>query len=82
MGDEFLIGTIVPVPYNFIPAGAFLCNGQELLIAQYTALYVLVGNFYGSSTQTTFKLPNLQGYEPHPNIRYVIIAEGYFPERP
>jgi len=40
--DNFL-GSLLLVPYNFAPAGWALCNGQLLPIAQYTALFSLLG---------------------------------------
>jgi microcystin-dependent protein len=58
--DPF-IGEIRLVPYNFAPRGWADCNGQTLPIAQYTALFSLLGTTYGGNGQTTFQLPNLQG---------------------
>jgi microcystin-dependent protein len=55
------IGQLMPVPYNFAPQGWALCNGQLLSIAQNTALFSLLGTFYGGDGKTTFGLPNLQG---------------------
>lgn len=55
------IGQLMPVPYNFAPQGWALCNGQLLSIAQNTALFSLIGTFYGGDGRTTFGLPNLQG---------------------
>jgi microcystin-dependent protein len=55
------IGQLMPVPYNFAPNGWALCNGQLLSIAQNTALFSLIGTFYGGDGKTTFGLPNLQG---------------------
>lgn len=49
---------------NFAPRGYALCNGQLLPIQQNTALYSLIGNFYGGDGRTTFGLPNFQGNAP------------------
>jgi len=38
-----------------------LCNGQTLAIQQYTALFSIIGTYYGGNGTTTFQLPNLQG---------------------
>jgi microcystin-dependent protein len=38
-----------------------LCQGQLLSIAQYTALFALLGTTYGGDGQTTFGLPDLRG---------------------
>lgn len=52
---------------NFAPRGWAFCDGQLLPIAQNTALFSLVGTFYGGDGRTTFGLPNLQGRIPvHP----------------
>src|SRR5688572_4415158 len=47
--------------FNFAPTGWAQCNGQILPISQNTALFSLLGTFYGGNGQSTFGLPNLQG---------------------
>jgi microcystin-dependent protein len=47
--------------FNFAPTGWAQCNGQILPISQNTALFSLLGTFYGGNGQSTFALPNLQG---------------------
>jgi microcystin-dependent protein len=49
---------------NFAPTGWALCNGQILPISQNTALFALLGTYYGGDGKTTFALPNLQGSAP------------------
>jgi len=49
---------------NFAPQGWFTCDGQTLPIAQYTALFSLLGTTYGGNGQTTFQLPDLRGRVP------------------
>ncbi len=46
---------------NFAPTGWAECNGQLLPISQNTALFSLLGTFYGGDGTSTFALPNLQG---------------------
>jgi len=58
---EVFIGTLMLVPYKFAPNGWAFCQGQLLLIQQYTALYSLIGNAYGGDGRTNFALPNLPG---------------------
>lgn len=58
---EPYIGEIDLFPYNFAPYGYASCNGQIMSIAQNTALFSLLGTFYGGNGQTTFGLPNLAG---------------------
>jgi len=57
---EAYLGEIKMFAGNFAPTGWALCNGQILPIAQNTALFSLLGTFYGGNGQTTFALPNLQ----------------------
>jgi microcystin-dependent protein len=49
---------------NFAPTGWAACNGQLLPISQNTALFSLLGTFYGGDGKSTFALPNLQGSSP------------------
>ncbi len=41
-----------------------LCQGQILSIAQNSALFALIGTYYGGDGQVTFALPNLAGRAP------------------
>jgi microcystin-dependent protein len=50
---RFFSGTVVP-------AGWAACNGQQLYIQQYAALYALIGSQFGGN-QTSFNLPDLRG---------------------
>jgi len=79
--EDVLIGTIKLFPYNFIPMGWLTCEGQLLTIAQYQVLYALIGTTYGGNGSTNFALPNLNGAEPLPQMRYYIAFEGLFPSR-
>jgi microcystin-dependent protein len=45
---------------NFAPTGWAQCDGQLLPISQNTALFSLIGTFYGGDGKSTFALPNLQ----------------------
>jgi len=55
------IGDIKMVGFNFAPRGWALCEGQLLPIAQYNALFSLLGTTYGGDGRTTFALPDLRG---------------------
>jgi microcystin-dependent protein len=63
VSDQFL-GEIRIFPFNFAPADWALCDGQILPISQYTALFSLLGTFYGGNGTTNFALPNLQSRVP------------------
>jgi microcystin-dependent protein len=49
---------------NFAPRGWMLCNGQLLAIAQFNALFALLGTTYGGNGVNTFGLPDLRGRVP------------------
>lgn len=59
MSTAFL-GTIRLVGFNFAPVGWALCQGQTLTISQNTALFALLGTFFGGDGQQTFNLPDLR----------------------
>jgi microcystin-dependent protein len=61
--DPF-VGTIGIFGFNFAPRGWAQCNGQLLSIAQYSALFSLIGTYYGGDGRTTFALPDLRGRVP------------------
>jgi microcystin-dependent protein len=50
--------------FNFAPTGWAQCNGQLLPISQNTALFSLLGTYYGGDGKSTFALPNLEGSVP------------------
>ena len=49
---------------SFAPKGWATCDGQLLPISQNTALFSLLGTFYGGDGKSTFALPNLAGSVP------------------
>src|SRR3954453_17116047 len=54
------VAEIRVVGFNFAPTGWAFCAGQLMPISQNTALFSLVGTFYGGDGKSTFALPNLQ----------------------
>ncbi len=79
MSTPFL-GEIRLFGFTFAPNGWALCNGQLLSIGQNTALYNLLGTYYGGDGVSTFGLPNLQGRVPlhqgNANGSYVVGQSG------
>jgi len=55
------LGQIQAFGFNFAPRGWAKCEGQLLSIAQYNALFSLLGTMYGGDGRTTFGLPDLRG---------------------
>lgn len=81
MGYEPYIGQIMLFAGNFPPQGYMLCNGQTLSIAQYSALYAVLGTTYGGDGSNTFNLPNLMGRTPissgqGPNLSYIELGQA------
>jgi microcystin-dependent protein len=60
MADPF-VAEIRIFPFYFAPKGWAFCNGQLLPISQNTALFALLGTFYGGDGKSTFALPDLEG---------------------
>ena len=63
MSDPF-VAEIRMFAGNFAPKGWATCDGQLLPISQNTALFSLLGTFYGGDGKSNFALPNLQGSVP------------------
>ncbi len=63
MSDPF-VAEIRMFAGNFPPKGWATCDGQLLPISQNTALFSLLGTFYGGDGKSTFALPNLEGSAP------------------
>jgi len=60
MSDPF-VAEIRIFACDFAPTGWATCDGQLLPISQNTALFSLLGTFYGGDGKSTFALPNLGG---------------------
>jgi len=77
------VGQVMITAFNFCPIGWFEMNGQTLPIANYTALFSLLGTFYGGNGTTNFQLPaalpifSASGYPLLQCIAYT----GVFPSR-
>jgi microcystin-dependent protein len=64
MSTEPFIGEVKLLGFQFPPRGYALCQGQSMSIAEYSALFALIGTTYGGNGVTTFNLPDLQGRVP------------------
>jgi microcystin-dependent protein len=83
--QEAFVGEVRLVAFNFVPVGWLECNGQELAINKYQALFALLGPTFGGNGQTTFKLPDMRaglkfGDKVLP-LKYIICEQGIFPQR-
>lgn len=63
MSDPF-IGEIRMFAGTFAPRGWAFCQGQQLAIANNSALFSLLGTTYGGNGTTTFALPDLRSRVP------------------
>jgi microcystin-dependent protein len=61
--DQF-VGEIRVFGFSFAPTGWALCDGQLLPISQNTALFSILGTYYGGDGVSYFALPDLQGLVP------------------
>lgn len=69
--SEPYLGEIRMFAGDYAPENWGLCNGQLLSIADYQALYALLGTTYGGDGIRTFALPDLQGRIPiHQDINH------------
>lgn len=72
--DEYM-GIVKPFGGLFAPVGWMFCDGSVLSIAQYDALFTILGNTYGGDGITTFCLPDLRGRAPiNPSESYPLGA--------
>jgi len=62
--SDYFMGQIVMSGFPFAPRGFAQCNGSLLAMAQYSALFALLGTVYGGDGRTTFGLPDLRGRTP------------------
>jgi microcystin-dependent protein len=60
-GADPFIGEVALFAFGYAPNGWAVCNGQLLPISQNTALFSLIGTYYGGNGVTTFALPDLRG---------------------
>ena len=62
--SNFYLGQIDIFGFNFAPRSWAMCTGTILPIAQNTALFSLLGTFYGGNGTSTFALPDLRSRTP------------------
>ncbi|WP_300531954.1 tail fiber protein [Maricaulis sp.] len=65
------LGDVMPVGFGFCPRGWAPAEGQLLSIAQYDALFSLLGTTYGGDGRSSFALPDLRSR--------VVVGDGRAP---
>lgn len=61
VGDTTFLGRLSLFAGTTAPRGWMFCDGQQLSIAQNTALFAILGVTFGGNGITTFALPDLRG---------------------
>ncbi|HAE13956.1 MAG: tail fiber protein [Chitinophagales bacterium] len=59
-----MLGEVRLFAGSFAPRGWAFCDGQILNISEYSALFSIIGTYYGGDGRTTFALPDLRGAVP------------------
>lgn len=62
--SDYFMGEIRMFAGTYAPQDFMLCNGAQLSIAQYTALYSLIGVAFGGNGSTNFNIPDMRGRVP------------------
>jgi len=74
-----VVGAISLFPYDSIPPGWVVCDGEILTLSDYIPLYILIGNIYGGDGNKTFGVPDLRNVAPiQYGIKYAICVTGVF----
>ncbi len=63
MADAF-IGEIRAFSFGWAPSDWMICDGSLVSLAQYQALYAVIGTTFGGDGKSTFGLPNLTSRAP------------------
>jgi microcystin-dependent protein len=77
--DKQLLGSLLLVPYDFVPQDFEVCAGQILPIKTNLALFAVLGIRFGGDGKDTFGLPDMRGKEPIKGLSYLIAMRGIFP---
>lgn len=79
--DKQLLGSLLLVPYDFVPQYFEVSAGQILPVKSNLALFALLGSRFGGDGKETFGLPDMRGHEPIKGLSYLIATRGIFPKR-
>jgi hypothetical protein len=72
------VGQVLLVAGGTAPPGTLAASGQTLSIANFSALFALLGTEYGGNGTTNFKLPDLRKAAPD-GLTYSICVAGLYP---
>ena len=71
---EAYLGSILLFAGSQPPSGWMFCQGQQLQLRNYQALFAILGTRYGGDGSTTFNLPDLRGAVPIQQGQYQTTA--------
>jgi microcystin-dependent protein len=77
-GYPWLLGSLLLLPYDFIPEDLDDCAGQ-LVGIENDKLFKLLGTQFGGNGTTNFALPDLRAHEPIKDLKYCIATIGASP---
>lgn len=63
---------------NYAPRGWAFCDGKMMPIAQWQALYSILGDRFGGDGRTTFALPKIEDLN---GCKAIICLDGIYPSR-
>ncbi len=80
--QDMYLGELRAFGFNFCPVGWASANGNLLAISSNTALFSLIGTYYGGNGTTNFALPNLSSRAPYgtgqgPGLPNYVIGETF-----
>ena len=75
---EPIIGEVKYFAGNYAPRDWAFCQGQMMPIAQWQALFSILGTTYGGDGRTTFALPKIEDLN---GCKAIIALEGVYPSR-
>lgn len=78
---EQYLGEIQLFPYGFVPRGWEFAAGQKMSLQNNSALYSLLGTYYGGDGRTDFALPDLTSLPVPDGMGYYIATTGLYPAR-
>lgn len=76
--DTWPLGSLLLLPYQFVPEGFDKCDGQHIPIGD-GQLFRLLGTQFGGNGEKNFGLPDLHADDPIAGISYYISTNGTRP---
>lgn len=62
--SDALTGEVRIFPFSIVPDGWIICDGRELSRTEFSKLFNVIGDSFGTASSGTFKIPDLGGRVP------------------